>query len=83
MKRTLKPEYRATTPTPTPKNEPTTIDLIKELKSTAKRLYEDGTLYHIADLLTLSADRLHTAHQAMVFIYSEKEVPEDVRRKLL
>lgn len=83
MKRALKPENRATTPIPTPKNEPTTIDLIKELKSTAKRLYNDGTLYSIANLLTQSADKLEAAYQAVVLIYSGKEVPEDVRRKLL
>lgn len=66
------------------KNDPVEmIDLIKKLKSTANDLYRDSVLYHIADLLSEAADRLETCHNAFVFIYSEKEVPEDVRRKLL
>lgn len=59
------------------------LDLIKKLKSTAKDLYRDSVIYHIADLLSEAADRLEDCYKAFVFIYSEKEVPEDVRRKLL
>ena len=40
-------------------------------------------LYHIADLLSEAGDRLEDCYNAFVFIYSEKDVPEDVRRKLL
>ena len=66
------------------KNDPIAmIDLIKKLKSTAKDLYRDGVLYHIADLLSEAGDRLEDCYNAFVFIYSEKDVPEDVRRKLL
>ena len=64
--------------------EPTsTDDLIKKMRATAKALYRDGVTYHIADLLTEAADKLEAHHQAMIFIYSEKEVPEDVVRKLV
>ena len=83
MKRKLNPQNAATTPAHTSTNEPLTLDLVKELRSTAKHLYEESTLYHIADLLTQSADKLEAAYQAAVFMYSNKEVPEDVRRKLL
>ena len=60
-----------------------TIDLVKKMRDTAKHMYQDGVTYHLADLLSAAADKLEAHHQAMIFIYSEKEVPEDVTRKLV
>lgn len=66
-----------------PLDTPTIKEVIKKLQTTSRELYRDGVLYHIADLLSEAADKLDACDKAFTYIYAEKDVPEDIRTKLL